>query len=125
MSAAERPAVLTRAVLGLALLAACASTEYGSRQYPITLTTVPPGCQGWIIPNTDWVVDKETILRDGIAALDDYESISTPWTGSRLPYVHVFVAADANRRLRWVPFTPSRDTEVVIDFGPATQPAED
>lgn len=113
------------ALLGLPVLTACASTDYGSRFYPVALTTVPPECKGWIIPNTKWVREKDKVLHEGGTALQSYDSIRTPWKGRLPPYVHVFVAADADQQLRWVEFTPSRDAEVVIDFGPgsATAPA--
>jgi hypothetical protein len=115
---------IARLVTPFALLAltSCVTEGYGSRFHPVALTTIPPQCQGWIIPNTRWISQKEKILQEGVVALEASESIRTPWTGRLPPYVHVFVAVDAEQRLLWDEFTPSRDTEVVIDFGQAPPP---
>jgi hypothetical protein len=113
-----RTVALVLAAFVLSLTTSCAGTQYGSREYPVEFATVPPDCQCWILPNTEWVFQKERILQEGGAALKKYESFRSkrPETKSLLPYVHVFVAMNANQQLLWKEFTPSRDPSVLIEF---------
>jgi hypothetical protein len=102
------------------VLAGCAGTQYGSRNYLVVLTTVPPNCEAWLVPNTRWVSEREQLLAPDGKVLATCESGLTPWEIRKPPYLYVFVARDAAHHLRWKPFKPSQDATVTIDFSAET-----
>jgi hypothetical protein len=102
----------------------CASTEYGSRKYPVKLNTVPANCQAWVFSRSEWLKQKDKLLAPGGKALSDADEnlVVTSDEFREVPYVFIFIARDAEQHVLWKEFTPSRDTSVTIDFGPLAQP---